>query len=405
MSSYPRTRPALRPLRGLRPKSRGRLGLGAVGAVLTVLLAACGSSSSGNSSTSASPINLGISVPLSGPVGSSCSPMNKAMLAWFNHINSTGGIHGHKIKVDTRDDAYQAAEAVTNTRAFIANKVVAVTGQCGSVQPPAQMPLLEPAHIPFLFTFGSCVPCNSDPMYFNLMPNYGLQLAKEIPWVLQHDGTGSVVIMTSSTPGAATITTNVENAVKSAGGTFLASYSAPPGTADMTPYVLKMKAQHPDYVVLNMTPQDAAVLTKAMTAQKFAPTKDLIGSSAISQATFLSNVSPSLYPKIVVSSDVIPPSSASNTQCAKVLQAAGVQVTSVTLRGCGTAQVDVKALEQAKQPITGAGIAAVLESWNQVKASEIYPPISFSKTNHVGVSNFYIFGVKNGQFVVIGQLG
>lgn len=331
--------------------------------------------------------------------------MNQAMVAWFKHVNSTGGVQGHPIKVDTRDDAYQATEAVTNTKAFIAEHVIAVTGQCGSIQPPAQMPLLQAAHIPFLFTFGSCTPCESDSMFFNLMPDYGAQLQSAIPWVFQHKGAGSVVVMTTSTPGAAQITSNVQAAVTKAGGTNAASYSAPPGTADMTPFVLKMKALNPDYVVLNMTPQDAAVLTKAMTAQNFAPKKFLIGSSAIAQAAFLTNVDPSLQPKVIVTSDVIPPSAAPGTQCDTVLTAAKIPVNAVTLRGCGTAQVDVAALDQAK-PLTSAGLVAALDSWKNVKASEIYPPITFSATQRVGVaaSSVFMFGVQGGQFVKIGQL-
>jgi ABC-type branched-subunit amino acid transport system substrate-binding protein len=364
-----------------------------------------GSTTGGSSASSSNPITLGISVPLSGSVGSSCGPMNQAMVAWFDHVNATGGVNGQQLKIDSRDDAYQAAESVTNTRAFVAEQAVAVTGQCGSIQPPAQMPILQAANIPYLFVFGSCDTCTSDSMYFNLMPDYGVQLAEEIPWVFQHDGKGSVVVMTSATPGAAQITTNVANAVKQAGGTFLASYSTPPGTADMTPFVLKMKALHPDYVVLNMTPQDAAVVTKAMSAENFAPNKNLVGSSAIAQATYLTNVSPSLDSKVIVSSDVIPPSSAGGTQCASVLKAAGITVSSVTLRGCGTAQVVVSALKDAKGGVTSASVVSAVESWTNEKASEIYPPITFTKTNHIGVSSLYLFGVKDGQFAVIGQLG
>lgn len=390
---------------GSRPAAHRGVAVTAVCAAAALAVAACGSSSGGSSASGkSSPITIGISVPLSGSVGSSCGPMDQGMLAWFNHVNATGGIHGQKIKVDNRDDAYQAAESVTNTRAFIAEHVVAVTGQCGSIQPPAQIPLLDAAKIPYLFVFGSCLPCNADPEYFNLMPDYGLQLQQMVPWVFQHKGKGSVVIMTSSTPGAAQITSNVESAVKQAGGSFLAGYNVPPGTADMTPYVLKMKNLHPDYVILNMTPQDAAVVTKAMGSQNFAPTKALVGSAAISQATFLTNVPPSLLPKVIVSSDVIPPASAGGTQCSKVLTAAKIEVSSVTLRGCGTAQVDTAVMMQAGSPVTSAGIVKALEGWKKKKVSEIYPALTFSQSNHVGVSALYLFGVKNNQFVVIGQL-
>ena len=378
----------------------------AAAAATLVLASSCSSSGSAGGSGDAT-INLGISVPLSGPVGSSCGPMNKAMLAWFDHVNDSGGVGGHKIKVDTRDDAYDAARAVTNTRAFINDHVVAVTGQCGSVQPPAQVPLLSTAKIPFLFSFGASTSLLNplSPMYFNLMPTYGDQLVAEIPWVFEHQGVGSVVIMNTSTPDAPETTKAVEQATKDAGGTFLASYDAPPGTADFAPYVLKMKQKHPDYVVLDQTPQDAARLTEAMTANGFAPNKFLIGSSAVSQQTFLDGVSKALQPKLLVSSDVLAPGDAGSTQCATVLKAAGINVESVTLRGCGTAQVVVKALQEAKQPITSESIVDALQSWKNVTASEVYPPVTFSTSDHVGVENLYVFAVKDGAFYKTGEIG
>jgi branched-chain amino acid transport system substrate-binding protein len=399
--SYDRPAEASRPR---RPRIRMRSGT-AIGAALVLLASACGSGSGSGSGGSGKEIDLGISVPLSGAVGSSCTPMNKAMLAWFKHVNTTGGVNGKQIKIDNKDDGYDAARAVTNTKSFVAKKVVAVTGQCGSLQPPAQLPLLAAAKIPFLFVFGASTtllhPLN--PMYFNLMPTYGDQLVAAVPWLFKDKGAGTVAIMNTTTPDSAKTSTDVSAAVKQAGGTMLGSFTAPPGTADFAPYVLKIKNLHPDYVVLNQIPQDAARFTKEMTAQQFAPNKNLLGSSAVSQATFLSTVDPKVAPKLIVTSDTLAPAEAGSTQCGTVLKAAGLQVEGVTLRGCGTAQVVVQALKDAKEP-TSAGIVDALEKWNNNKASEIYPPISFSKTNHVGVKSLYVFGVKNGEFDQIGQL-
>jgi ABC-type branched-subunit amino acid transport system substrate-binding protein len=370
-------------------------------------LSACGGSGSGSGSSSTGDIKLGISVPLSGAVGSSCSPMNKAMLAWFDHVNATGGIDGRKLKIDNRDDGYDAARAVTNTKAFISEKVVAVTGQCGSLQPPAQLPLLNAAKIPFMYVFGASTTLLKplSPMYFNLMPTYGSQLVQEIPWVFQKHGPGTVALMSTVTPDSPTTAKEVQAAVKKAGGTFVGAYSAPPGTADFAPSVLKIKQKHPDYVVLDQIPQDAARLTQAMTDNGFSPNKFLVGSSAVSQQTFLNGVSKALQPKLLVASDTIASANAGSTQCVSVLKAAKIQVEDVTLRGCGTAQVVEKVLRSAKQPISSQSVVTAMESMNAVKASEVYPPVSFSATNHVGLSNLYVFGVKNGAFYQAGSIG
>jgi ABC-type branched-subunit amino acid transport system substrate-binding protein len=352
-------------------------------------------------------IKLGISVPLSGSVGSSCGPMNKAMLAWFDHVNQQGGVNGAKISADTRDDGYTAARAVTSTEAVIQEKGVGETGQCGSIQPPAQVPLVDAAKIPYLFVFGASTKLLNplSPMYFNLMPAYGEQLVAAIPWVFEKYGKGTVAIVSTSTPDAPTTDKAVKEAVEKAGAELADTLTAPPGTADFTPYVLKLKDKAPDYVVLDMTPQDGARLTEAMTANGFSPNKYLLGSSAVSQQAFLDGVSKALQPKLLVTSDVIAPADAGSTECATVLKAAKVDVTSVTLRGCGTAQVVVKALQEAGSPVTSQGIVDAIEKWNDVKASEIYPPVSFSHTSHVGVKDLFIFGVKDGTFEQVGSLG
>ncbi len=399
-------------------RTRGRHGLnrrvvaaGAGLAVLLLVLAGCSSSGAASSTASASasdktPITLGISVPLSGAVGSSCTPMNQAMLAWFAHVNKTGGINGRQLKIDNRDDGYNASQAVTNTKAFIAEKVTAVTGQCGSLQPPAQVPLLTAAGIPFLFVFGASTTLLNplSPDYFNLMPTYGDQLQAVVPFAFNKDGKGSVVVMNTTTPDSATSTSQIEAAAKKAGGKFLGSFTAPPGTADLTPYVLQAKALHPDYVFLNMIPQDAAVFTKAMVANDFIPPKAIVGSNAIGQTTFLATVDPSAQAKLMITSDTLVPADSANTECAKVLIAANIAIQAVTLRGCGTAQVDVKLLSDIKGTINGASIVKELESWKNVNASEIYKPLTFSKTNHVGVSSLYVTGVKSGQFYNLGTV-
>jgi len=65
----------------------------------------------------------------------------------------------------------------------------------------------------------------------------------------------------------------------------------------------------------------------------------------------------------------------------------------------------VKALQEAKQPITSESIVDALQSWKNVTASEVYPPVTFSTSDHVGVENLYVFAVKDGAFYKTGEIG
>jgi len=57
---------------------------------------------------------IGITTPLSGPGASWGLPVSQAMEAWMKHVNDKGGIHGRKLKVEVKDDAYNPGRAVAN---------------------------------------------------------------------------------------------------------------------------------------------------------------------------------------------------------------------------------------------------------------------------------------------------
>lgn len=58
-------------------------------------------------------VTIGMSGPLSGP-GALWGVVLLGANAWVDHINERGGIHGRKIKVIMRDDAYNPARALAN---------------------------------------------------------------------------------------------------------------------------------------------------------------------------------------------------------------------------------------------------------------------------------------------------
>src|SRR5262249_21241671 len=59
-------------------------------------------------------IKIGTTNPLTGPVAASCKPVSDGARAWFDHVNSQGGINGRKIVDQVLDDAFKAPEALTN---------------------------------------------------------------------------------------------------------------------------------------------------------------------------------------------------------------------------------------------------------------------------------------------------
>ncbi len=78
-------------------------------------------------------IVIGTSQPLSGPAAIWGGPVTGGMDAYLKFINDQGGIHGRKIRLVIRDDAYLPTRAVVNVRELVEREqVFAIVGLLGS---------------------------------------------------------------------------------------------------------------------------------------------------------------------------------------------------------------------------------------------------------------------------------
>lgn len=101
-----------------------------------------------------SPIVLGESCALSGPAENLGLEMRSGLLAAFSKINDSGGIHGRRILLISRDDGYEPDRAVRNTRQLIEDEqVFMLIGAVGTPTSEAVVPLIEKYKIPFFAPF------------------------------------------------------------------------------------------------------------------------------------------------------------------------------------------------------------------------------------------------------------
>src|SRR3954447_22438198 len=99
------------------------------------------------------PIRIGTSQPLSGPLASGGAANVAGITAYFDKVNKAGGIDGHQLELVAKDDAYDAARAVTNAQSFVGEEgVFANLAQVGTPQISATQPIYEQACVPQLWT-------------------------------------------------------------------------------------------------------------------------------------------------------------------------------------------------------------------------------------------------------------
>lgn len=99
-------------------------------------------------------IMLGQSTTLSGPLGDLGQEISKGMKVYFDSVNAKGGIHGRRVKLVTRDDAYTVPKTVENVEGFIKeDNILAFFGTFGTPNNEALIPLAQKAGIPVFFPY------------------------------------------------------------------------------------------------------------------------------------------------------------------------------------------------------------------------------------------------------------
>ena len=82
---------------------------------------------------SASEIVLGMQLPETGPASPGYNKVDDAMRAYFDYVNSKGGIGGKKIRLEVKDDQYKAGLTVSTASSLInKEKVFAFIGSIGT---------------------------------------------------------------------------------------------------------------------------------------------------------------------------------------------------------------------------------------------------------------------------------
>src|SRR5215471_1473689 len=142
-------------------------------AVAAAMIAAgCGGSSPSSSSgaaTASAPgitatqILIGSHQPLTGPAAPGYSEIAPAANAYFQYVNSRGGIYGRKIKYTYLDDGYDPAKTVSDVHQLVLqNSVYAIFDGLGTPTHLAAVSFLNSQKVPDVFVASGC-DCWNDP--------------------------------------------------------------------------------------------------------------------------------------------------------------------------------------------------------------------------------------------------
>lgn len=229
-------------------------------ALVAAVVSGCGSSSKSSPGVTATSVTFGTHQPLTGPAAPGYSEIAPASRAYFEYLNSQGGIDGRKIHLVIKDDAYDPTNTVNVVHQLVLSEhVFGIFEGLGTPTHTKVVGFLNSSKVPDLFVASGC-PCwdngSSQPYTFGWQPNYtiegkilGQYIAQHFPGAkvgvfYQNDDFGKgglagirdevpakqIVSTQSYEPGITNVAPQI-SALKAAGATVLVDYTVPIYTA------------------------------------------------------------------------------------------------------------------------------------------------------------------------------
>jgi branched-chain amino acid transport system substrate-binding protein len=399
-------------------------------AALAVGASACGSdsesggggtSTSGGKPTASAPgitatqVTVGGHFPLTGPAAPGYSEIPQAIDAYFKFVNANGGVHGRKLKMIARDDAYNPTNTVKVTKQLVLqDKIFAMLGGLGTPTHTKVVDFLNASRVPDLFVSSGCL-CwdqpKEHPQTFGWQPDYTVEgkilgkwiadnyKGKKVAYFLQDDDFGAdgakgldmyvpqdqVVTRQKYEPGNTDIGPQMAK-IKSSGAEVLAMFTIPAYTALVELAGLKLD-YHPQLVVSNVgsDPTTLKGLLKAFSKGK-APSALIDG---------------------IHTDGYLPPTTDSSNSWIALFQKVHQQYIPKlpfdgnVLYGMALAYTFVDALQRSGTNPTREGIVKTIETQKLTGPGLV--PFRYSKDSHAGYTGVQIAVLENGEPSLLGK--
>ncbi|MEQ8652472.1 MAG: ABC transporter substrate-binding protein [Kiloniellales bacterium] len=354
-------------------------------------------------------IVIGGTNAMTGPVAAVCSAVTHGAQAWFHKVNEAGGVHGRMIDYVVLDDAYSAQRAVGNTRRLVQqDDVFAMFGGCGTATAAGVLSFLKSQpDVPYLFPYAGLRELLEPlkPGVFALMPLYDQQLVAILPYVIEQmdpkPKTGA--ILSNNIAGVEAWREASKKTFDEYGIELVYDDLMEVTSPERAAFVVQMKAKNPDLAVIADAAPGGARIYQEMKRQGWKP-KMSTGIGTFTAEQFLSQVSDVAEGILIAPGFVVPPTDPAAAACNAALKVTNpdIEPNHFSVFGCLTAAVLVEAFDRAGRDLTREKLIAALESMDGFETG-ISGPVTFSSESHLGLDSVIPFGVKDGNFVVLGS--
>ena len=330
-------------------------------------------------------IVLGQSAALSGPAKELGSEMRSGALLYFEQVNTGGGVHGRRIRLQTLDDGYEPERAAANTRKLIEEeKVLALFGYVGTPTSLAAQPLFTEAKVPFVgaFTGAQALREPFNRYVFNVRASY-FDETEKIVEQLTTTGIKQIAVFYQNDAYGKAGLAGVERAMTKRGLKIAATATVERNTVDVAKAVAALSATRPDAIVMVSAYTSVAAFVKGMkkagSAAQF-HNVSFVGSRPLAAALGDEGVGVAIAQVVPFPwSGTLPVTREYQAQA----RAAGAKDFSFTeLEGYIAARVLVEGLKRAGRELTRERLVTALESLSRTDIGGFQ--VDYSSSNHNG---------------------
>jgi branched-chain amino acid transport system substrate-binding protein len=230
-------------------------------ALLALLLAStAGAATTADPGVTPTTILLGGTVPLSGEA-SAFGSVGPGAKAYFDYVNSKGGVNGRKLKYVYYDDAYDPARTVQLTRKLVEqDKVFAVFNSVGTANNAAIQPYLNSKRVPQLYVGDGAQAVSQPGKYpwtMGFLQSYVGEGAVYGRHLAQTRKGAKIGILYENTALGTDLTKGLERWIRGKGPVVVAKESYEYTDTDVSAQVAKLKAAGADTFMLFASPKFA----------------------------------------------------------------------------------------------------------------------------------------------------
>lgn len=346
-------------------------------------------------------IKLGITLPMTLSASPGYNKIPGAMKAYFDYVNSNGGINGRKITLKVEDDQYVPTQAVAKTNKLILrDKVMALISPLGTANNKAVAAAVNPARrgVPVLFVntgFSGFADTKKYPTTYTILPSYVME-AKIMAQYIKDNFAGKTLGLVYQDDDFGT---DALKGFTSAGINFAVKVPYASGSqsaATAAGWVTKLSAAKADVVILFGVSSATAAGLGTAAALKYAP-QWILGSVGGDATTIKAAGVPAGVLYNAVGASFAPATTDTSDEYVKLFSdiyskaVPGSAFDNNVLIGMNSAFVAAQAIKAAGTNPTRKSLMAAIDSKGASFASAALLPLNYSKTSHVGY-NGYWFG-------------